>query len=167
MYKRGSRIIGPICHLIKWFVHQYIEQCDTLYTWRITGTPCIHEGYWDTLFTLRVTGTPCLHKGYTGTTCKHEWLLGHPVYMKYFLKHPVYMKYIQRQPVYIKRKSSIRSKGYIIYLLNVYIHCLSVCFRLFVRLYAINVKTAEPIGSEFCVGPHMTPGKVYGFSKKI
>jgi len=42
--------------------------------------------------------------------------------------------------------------------------CQSVC--LFVCLYPINVKTAEPIGSEFCVGPHMTLGKVYGFSKK-
>jgi len=33
--------------------------------------------------------------------------------------------------------------------------CLSVC------LYPINVKTAEPIGPKFCVGPHVTPGKVY------
>ena len=34
-----------------------------------------------------------------------------------------------------------------------------------VRLYPINVKTAEPIGPTFCVGPHMTPGKVYGCSE--
>ena len=33
--------------------------------------------------------------------------------------------------------------------------CLSVCF------YPINVKTAEPIGTKFCVGPHVVPGKVY------
>ena len=38
----------------------------------------------------------------------------------------------------------------------VYILFLSVCF------YSINVKTAEPIGPKFCVGPHMTPGRVYG-----
>jgi len=31
---------------------------------------------------------------------------------------------------------------------------ISVC------LYLINVKTAELIGPKFCVGPHMTPGKV-------
>ena len=34
--------------------------------------------------------------------------------------------------------------------------CLSV------RLYPINVKTAEPIGPKFCVGLRVTPGKVYG-----
>jgi len=35
--------------------------------------------------------------------------------------------------------------------------CLSVC------LYPnpIKVKAAEPIGPKFCVGPHVTPGKVY------
>ena len=31
-----------------------------------------------------------------------------------------------------------------------------------VCLYSINVKMAEPIGPKFCVGFHMTPGKVYG-----
>ena len=36
--------------------------------------------------------------------------------------------------------------------------CLSVSS---VCLYPINVKTAEPIGPKFCVGPHVTPGKVY------
>ena len=41
--------------------------------------------------------------------------------------------------------------------------CLSVCLFvcLFVCLYPINVKTAEPIGPKFCVGYHVTPGKVY------
>ena len=34
------------------------------------------------------------------------------------------------------------------------VHCLYIC------LNPINVKTAEPIGPKFCVGPHMTPGKV-------
>ena len=34
-----------------------------------------------------------------------------------------------------------------------------------VCLYPTNVKTAEPIGPKFCVGPHMTPGKVYKLSK--
>ena len=38
-----------------------------------------------------------------------------------------------------------------------------VCF--FVWLFSINVKTAEQIGSKFCVGPHVTPGKVYGWWK--
>ena len=33
---------------------------------------------------------------------------------------------------------------------------LSVCF------YSEDVKTAEPIGAKFCVGPHIIPGKVYG-----
>ena len=43
------------------------------------------------------------------------------------------------------------------------IFCLSVC--LFVRLYPINVKTAEPIGAKFRTGPHITPGKITGRSK--
>ena len=34
-----------------------------------------------------------------------------------------------------------------------------------VCLYPINVKTAEPIGPKFGVGPLMTPEKVYGCSK--
>ena len=41
----------------------------------------------------------------------------------------------------------------------IYILCFSVC------LYPINVQTAEPIGSKFCVGPLMTLGKVYEWSK--
>ena len=41
------------------------------------------------------------------------------------------------------------SKGYLIS-----IYTLLVC------LYPKNVKTAELIGRKFCVGPHMTPGKV-------
>jgi len=40
---------------------------------------------------------------------------------------------------------------------------LSVC--LFVCLYPINVKTAEPIGAKFFVGQIGTPGKVYEWSK--
>jgi len=39
---------------------------------------------------------------------------------------------------------------------SIYKLCLSVC-----RLYPINVKTAEPIKFKFCVGPHVTPGKVF------
>ena len=34
-----------------------------------------------------------------------------------------------------------------------------------IRLYPINVKTAEPIGPKICVWLHMTPGKVYEWSK--
>ena len=29
----------------------------------------------------------------------------------------------------------------------------------------MTCKAAEPIAPKFCVGPHMTPGKVYGCSK--
>ena len=42
--------------------------------------------------------------------------------------------------------------------LYIYFAWLSVC------LYPINVKTNELIRSKFCVGPHMTPRKVYGCS---
>ena len=49
--------------------------------------------------------------------------------------------------------------------LRVNFACLGVCLFvcLFVCLYPINVKTAEPIGPEFCVGPHMIPAKVHGW----
>ena len=46
--------------------------------------------------------------------------------------------------------------------LSIYI-CLSVCLS--VRFYPIIVKTAEPIWPKFCVGPHVTPGKVCKWSK--
>ena len=53
-------------------------------------------------------------------------------------------------------------------LVNLYINlaCLSGCLFvcLFVCLYPINVKMAEPIGPKFCVGHHVIPGKVYGWS---
>ena len=49
------------------------------------------------------------------------------------------------------------------YALHVY-ECLVLLYRYMlcwsVRLYPINVKTAEPICPKFCVGPPMTPGKV-------
>ena len=46
---------------------------------------------------------------------------------------------------------------------SIYKFGLSGCLSLwlFVCLYPINVKTAEPIGPKFCVGPHVTRGKVY------
>ena len=55
------------------------------------------------------------------------------------------------------KKNNLESLGWI----NLYINlaCLSVC------LYPINVKTAEPIGPKFFVGPHGAPGKVYKWSK--
>ena len=37
--------------------------------------------------------------------------------------------------------------------------CVSVC------VYPINVKTAEPNSPKICVGPHVTPGKVYEVTK--
>jgi len=40
----------------------------------------------------------------------------------------------------------------------IYFACLFVCIQ-------INVKTAEPIGTKFCVGHQLTPGKVYEWSK--
>ena len=50
---------------------------------------------------------------------------------------------------------------------NIYIYpllvCLGVCLS--VRLYPINVITAELIGPKFCVDPHMAPGKIYEWSK--
>ena len=42
--------------------------------------------------------------------------------------------------------------------LFIYFECLFVCIQ-------YNVKTTEPIGSQFCPGPHVTPGKVYDWSK--
>ena len=43
-----------------------------------------------------------------------------------------------------------------IYVLSIYKFGLSVWVS--VCLYPINVKTAEPIGLNFFVGPHVTPG---------
>ena len=47
--------------------------------------------------------------------------------------------------------------------LYIYFVWVGVC--LLVRLYTIIVKTAEPVGPNFCVGHHMTPGKVYECSE--
>ena len=48
----------------------------------------------------------------------------------------------------------------------VYIYSvLLVCFPVLVCLYAIDVKTIEPIGPNFFVGPDMIPEKVYGCSE--
>ena len=43
--------------------------------------------------------------------------------------------------------------------LSIYKFSLSVC------LYPINVKTSKPIRPKFCMGPHVTPGKIYELSK--
>ena len=48
---------------------------------------------------------------------------------------------------------------------NLYINLACLFVWVFVCLYPINVKTAEPIGPKFCVGHHVTPGKVYGMIK--
>ena len=45
---------------------------------------------------------------------------------------------------------------------NLYILCFGC---LFICLYPINFQTAEPIGSKVCVEPHMTPRKVFFWSK--
>ena len=44
-----------------------------------------------------------------------------------------------------------------------YTFLFSVCLS--VRLCPINVITTEPFGPNFCVGPRMTPRKVYGCSE--
>ena len=43
----------------------------------------------------------------------------------------------------------------------IYIYTLLVCLSVCIQY----VKTAKPIGPKFCVGPHITPGKVYWPSK--
>ena len=43
-------------------------------------------------------------------------------------------------------------------------YILLVCLFVCVLFLPINVKTAEPIRQQFCVGPHI-PEKVYGKSK--
>ena len=48
---------------------------------------------------------------------------------------------------------------YLVVSIYIYFACLPVCC-----LYPVNVKTAEPTGSKFCVGPRMTPEKVNRFS---
>ena len=45
----------------------------------------------------------------------------------------------------------------------IYIYTLLVCLG--VCLHPMNVKKAKPIGPKFCVGLHMSPGKVYRWSK--
>ena len=53
------------------------------------------------------------------------------------------------------------------YISNVQCSVLQCTTYLFVCLYTKIVITAEPIGPKFCVGPHMTPGKVYESSKLL
>ena len=53
-------------------------------------------------------------------------------------------------------------KNYSLYI-NLYLYINLAC--LFVCLYPINVKTAEPIGPKFFVRHHVTTGKVYEWSK--
>ena len=49
-------------------------------------------------------------------------------------------------------------------LVYIYVACQGgLC--LFLCLYPINVKTAEPIGPKICEATHITQGKVYGCSK--
>ena len=45
------------------------------------------------------------------------------------------------------------------------IHNIPIAFLDVCPFCPINAKTAKPIGPKLCVGPHMTPGKVYGFPK--
>ena len=43
---------------------------------------------------------------------------------------------------------------------KVIIYIFTLLVLVFVRLYPINAKTAEPIGPKFCVRPHMGPLKI-------
>ena len=45
------------------------------------------------------------------------------------------------------------------YQVSIYKFSLEVC------LYSINVKTADPIGPKFCVGPHVAPWERLGMIK--
>ena len=54
----------------------------------------------------------------------------------------------------------IKSNQTYIIIHTIYIYTLLICLP--VCLYPINVKRIKPIGPKFCMGPHMTPGKVYG-----
>ena len=48
---------------------------------------------------------------------------------------------------------------------NLYINLACLSGLVFVCLYPINVKTAEPIAPKFVMGHHVTTGKVYEWSK--
>ena len=48
---------------------------------------------------------------------------------------------------------------------SMYIYFTWVYGGFFVHLYPLNVKTAEPSGLNFCVGPHMATGKFYECSE--
>ena len=71
--------------------------------------------------------------------------------LKWLLR--VYVRYLKKIGLSIFYKIKLFAH------LNRYIACL------FSYLYPINLKTTEPIWSKFCMWPHMTPGKVYGWSK--
>ena len=61
---------------------------------------------------------------------------------------------------FFRNLPSNRLRGWTLLILkSIYKFGLPVC--LFVCLYPINVKTAEPIGPKFVVGHHVTTGKVY------
>jgi len=62
-----------------------------------------------------------------------------------------------------KKVKCLKANNLYIPYLYINLACLSVC--LFVCLYPINVKTAEPSGPKFFVGHHVTTGKVYEWSK--
>ena len=76
-----------------------------------------------------------------------------PTFSKtYFLRRFLHSLFLLIQVSTLQRKS-----------IYIYFACLFVCLA--VCLYPMNVKTAELIGPKFCVGPYVTPGKVYEWTK--
>ena len=76
-----------------------------------------------------------------------------------FKKILIFVKFRKCSTKYFKSANFFR------YLFIFYKEKMLTAHSLSVRLYPMNVKTAEPIGPEFCVGPHVTQGKVYDWSK--
>ena len=58
----------------------------------------------------------------------------------------------------------IPNTGKNVFITSTYKLCLSVWVSMSVCLYPINVKTAGRNGPYFCVGPHLTPGRVCEWS---
>ena len=84
------------------------------------------------------------------------------------LNHHVYFRFLSTQKEgrglwvvnCLQNVLDFLTSGYDGCLLYINLACLSVC--LFVCLYPINVKTAQPIGPKFFAVSRVTPGMVYG-----
>ena len=74
----------------------------------------------------------------------------------------LYLLWSRLENLYSTAGIKEQARSYI-YIYTLIVWGLFVSF--FVCLCLINVKTAEPIGPKFCVGPYLTLGKVYRWSK--